>query len=123
MRKRTLTTVLSLLISAPLLAAPAVPGDSAQGEILTDARGMSLYTFDKDSNGLSSCYDACAQNWPPLLAEPGDGADGNFAISERTDGNLQWTYKGAPLYGFIKDQQAGDISGDGLKGVWHLARP
>jgi predicted lipoprotein with Yx(FWY)xxD motif len=123
MRKLTLATALSLLISAPLFAAPAMTGDSTKGEILTDAQGMSLYTFDKDTNGLSACYDACAQNWPPLLAEVGAEADGDFAISERSDGGLQWTYKGAPLYGFVKDQNAGDITGDGLKGVWHLARP
>jgi predicted lipoprotein with Yx(FWY)xxD motif len=123
MRILTLATALSLLISAPLFAAPAMTGDSAKGEVLTDSNGMSLYTFDKDSNGLSACYDACAQNWPPLMADAGAEPEGDFGISERKDGSLQWTYKGAPLYGFVKDEKAGDINGDGLKNVWHLARP
>jgi predicted lipoprotein with Yx(FWY)xxD motif len=96
MRKLALAGALALFINVPLLAAPAMTGDSAKGEILTDSRGMSLYTFDKDSNGLSACYDSCARNWPPLMVEPDAEGDGACAISERTDGSLQWTYPGAP---------------------------
>ena len=41
---------------------------TSAGEILTDANGMTLYTFDKDTAGTSNCYDECAANWPPLIA-------------------------------------------------------
>ena len=37
----------------------------------TDAKGMTLYTFDKDAGGKSACNGPCATNWPPLMA----GAD------------------------------------------------
>ena len=122
MRKQTLATLLCMLISAPLLAAPAMTGTTEKGDVLTNADGMSLYTFDKDSNGVSACYDACAENWPPLMADETAQAEGDYNLTERTDGSRQWTYKGAPLYEFIKDEEAGDVTGDGIKDVWHLAR-
>ena len=45
--------------------------ETSAGEILTDAKGMTLYTFDKDTAGTSNCYDKCAVNWPPLIAAAG----------------------------------------------------
>lgn len=110
-------------LPAALLAAPAMTGSSAKGAILTDAKGMSLYTFDPDTAEKSACTDACAANWPPLAAAASDMAEGEFGILTRADGSRQWTYKGHPLYGWVKDSKPGDITGDGVKGVWHLARP
>lgn len=113
----------TLLATAALAAPPILTGDSAKGPILTDAAGMTLYTFDKDQPDSSACYDACASNWPPLLAGAADQPEGAFGIIPRKDGSRQWTHGGMPLYTWVKDAKPGDISGDGVKEVWHLARP
>lgn len=96
---------------------------NAAGGILGDANGMSLYTFDKDQAGKSNCNGGCAANWPPLLAKDGAKAKGDLSIIKRADNTRQWAYKGQPLYLWINDRKAGDTTGDGVNGVWHLARP
>ena len=72
--------------------------ETSAGEILTDANGMTLYTFDKDTAGTSNCYDECAVNWPPLIAAAGAAADDEYTLVERKDGTMQWAYDGKPLY-------------------------
>ena len=94
---------------------------TSAGEVLTDAKGMTLYTFDKDSAGTSSCYDECATNWPPLIAAAGSAADDEYTPVERKDGTMQWVYDGKPLYLWIKDTKPGETTGDGVGGVWHTA--
>ena len=111
-------------ISAASAAPPTKTGTTTKGPALTDAKGMSLYTFDKDMDGKSACNGPCATNWPGLKAEASDKAEGGYTIIKRDDGSMQWAYKGKPLYTFAKDQKAGDITGDGfLNGAWHLATP
>jgi predicted lipoprotein with Yx(FWY)xxD motif len=90
-------------------------------EVLTDANGMTLYTYDKDTAGVSNCYDKCAVNWPPLFATDGAAAEGDFTIVDRTDGTKMWAFKGMPLYLWIKDTKPGDTTGDGVGEVWHTA--
>lgn len=112
------------IISSASAAPPTKTATTSKGPALTDARGMSLYTFDKDSDGKSACNGPCAANWPALKAEASDSAGNNYTVIARDDGSKQWAYKGKPLYTFVKDQKAGDISGDGfLNGAWHLAQP
>lgn len=123
-----------LLASAVLaIAIPAAKADdyamgavksmkTSQGEILTDANGMTLYTYDKDVKDISNCYDKCAMNWPPLAAEAGAKTDGDYSVVERKDGSMQWAYEGKPLYLWIKDKAPGDMTGDGVGGVWHVAK-
>ena len=91
--------------------------------VLTDANGMALYTFDKDTNGdgKSVCNGDCAVKWPPLMADAGAAAEGDFTVVTRDDGSTMWAYKGWPLYYWYEDVAPGDISGDGVGGVWHLA--
>jgi predicted lipoprotein with Yx(FWY)xxD motif len=118
-------TRFTLPLALALLAAPAFADTMAIMEkdgMLTDANGMTLYTFDADKDGMSTCYDACATNWPPLLAEAGAMADDEYGLTDRTDGTKQWTYKGMPLYLWVKDTKPGDMTGDGVKGVWHVAK-
>ena len=92
--------------------------------VLADAKGMTLYTFDKDMNGMSMCTDKCAQNWPALVAGPNAKPMGDWTIVDRQDGTKQWAYKGKPLYTFVKDMKAGDTMGNGAgNGVWHVAMP
>lgn len=89
--------------------------------VLTDANGMTLYTFDKDAAGVSNCYDSCAQNWPPAIADAGAAADGDFTLVDRTDGTKMWAFKGMPLYLWAKDSKPGDTTGDMVGNVWHTA--
>jgi predicted lipoprotein with Yx(FWY)xxD motif len=90
-------------------------------EVLTSSAGMTLYTFDKDTAGVSNCYDKCASNWPPLMAADDAKADGDFTLVDRTDGTKMWAFKGMPLYLWINDANPGDTTGDGVGGVWHTA--
>jgi predicted lipoprotein with Yx(FWY)xxD motif len=97
--------------------------DTAKGKVFATPDGMTLYTFDKDVDGVSACYNACATQWPPFLAKEGASATGDFGLTTREDGAEQWTYKGQPLYLWMNDRKPGDVTGDGVGGVWHLATP
>lgn len=98
------------------------------GEVLTDAKGLTLYFFDKDEpvKPKSTCNGQCATNWPPLLTSEGSGvADGLDASllgeTVRDDGKTQYTYNSRPLYRFVGDQKSGDTNGQGVGGTWHIA--
>ena len=115
-----------MLIAVPAMAADYLGGTVKSSDIggkmvLTDANGMTLYTFDKDTAGVSNCYNSCAEKWPPLFADAADKAEGDFSLVERTDGTKMWAYKDMPLYYWYEDSAAGDTKGDGVGGVWHLA--
>ena len=106
------------------LAAPSVSVvDTAKGQVLAGEEGKTLYTFKKDTKDASNCYDKCEMNWPPFFAAAGAQADGDYSLVKRKDGKMQWAKGGMPLYYWIKDQKQGDITGDGVMGVWDLARP
>jgi predicted lipoprotein with Yx(FWY)xxD motif len=120
----SVAAIAALAFASAAIAAPAKTGDSAKGKVLTDAKGMTLYTFDKDAGGKSACNGPCATNWPPLKASASDKAEGSYTTIKRDDGATQWAYKGKPLYTWAKDSKPGDITGDGfLNGVWHIAQP
>jgi len=97
------------------------PAKVADG-VFVGANGMTLYTFDKDAGGKSMCNGPCATNWPPLMATSGS-ASGDWSMITRDDGSKQWAYKGKPVYFWVKDQKAGDRTGDGFNSVWHTAKP
>ena len=103
--------------------APVTTVTVSSGEILANSEGFSLYTWDRDESGKSNCYDSCATSWPPLLAENPDSDTEGFSVISRKDGSLQWTQNGQPLYTYVSDEKPGDVSGDGVGGTWHLARP
>ena len=94
------------------------------GSVLADVDGKILYMFTKDTKDTSACYDTCATSWPPLLAdkvEIKDGVDAKMIGStKRTDGAMQVTYNGMPLYYFAKDLKAGDILGQNVGGSWFV---
>lgn len=97
-----------------------------QGNILTDAQGMTLYTFKGDSPGKTTCTDTCATTWPPLTipfntVPSAPGVSGNIGILERPDGKYQVTYNEQALYRYSKDTKAGDTNGNGVDGQWSTA--
>lgn len=103
------------------------------GEYLADADGQALYLFTADKQGAaeSTCYDDCAAAWPPLLTEgePEAGEQADPALLdtfERQDGARQVTYNGWPLYYYVRDQGAGEATGQdvhGFGGEWYLVSP
>jgi predicted lipoprotein with Yx(FWY)xxD motif len=137
--KRNLTISFHACAILAFLAAPAIAQDAgmakvqtdAEGKFLTDGEGMSLYLFEADSENTSTCYDACAEAWPPLLVDgtPVTGGEvdaSKLGTTERTDGSMQVTYNGWPLYYFVKDQAPGDINGQDVEGFgaeWYLVSP
>lgn len=111
---------------APMAAEPAHKiMDIAAGRVLATNRGMTLYFFANDTvAGMSMCNDACARNWPPLVALDDALPTGKWSVVQRSDGLKQWAYHGKPLYGFHEDKRPGDVLGDGrASGAWTVARP
>jgi predicted lipoprotein with Yx(FWY)xxD motif len=112
--------------SVTLLTAHGIPGT-----YLTDGAGRALYMWDADRDGASSCYDACAVDWPPLTvtgaATGGPGVQASLIGSAtRDDGTKQVTYAGWPLYYFRPDVRPGQLSGQGDTGfgaVWWVISP
>ncbi len=124
--------VLSILLSLGLTMHSAKAFESPKdvtvsptkhGEVLADTKGMTLYTFDQDSAGKSVCLDKCAEQWPPLTAGAEATPVGDFSVIERDDGTRQWTYREQPLYGWFRDENPGDTTGHGFRGVWRVAKP
>ncbi|AFD28048.1 MULTISPECIES: hypothetical protein [Deinococcus] len=99
----------------------------ALGSVLTGPNGLTLYTFAKDTTGVSNCTGPCAINWPPLLVSQlpsrGIAVRGALGTLTRADGSKQVTYQGYPLYFWKNDTKAGEASGEGVMNVWTVARP
>jgi predicted lipoprotein with Yx(FWY)xxD motif len=115
-------SALTLVATCANAADPAVRSESG---MLVAPNGMTLYVFDKDTNGggKSLCNGPCANNWPPLLANADSTSSDDYSVIMRDDGSKQWAYKGKPLYFWAKDLQPGEKNGDGFNNVWKVARP
>jgi predicted lipoprotein with Yx(FWY)xxD motif len=101
----------------------------ADGSHLIGYNGMTLYTYDKDPDGVSLCNGQCATNWPPyvitstsVLSNVQAGIGGKVGSITHTDGRMQVTYNGKPLYFWVKDTKSGDANGDGVGG-FSVAKP
>jgi len=115
---------LSLVGSAFAQTASMPAGVKVASGMFTDAKGMTLYTFDNDKEpNKSACAGNCLNNWPVLKAEASDKDMGDWKVITRDDGSKQWAYKGKPLYYFAMDKAPGDKVGDGRGMVWHIAKP
>ena len=101
------------------------------GTVLVDARGRTLYRFEKDRHGRSACYGACAAYWPARTSSAKPRAARGVRASllgviKRTDGKRQVTYAGRPLYTFVGDTRARQTSGQGLTdfgAAWYAVAP
>jgi predicted lipoprotein with Yx(FWY)xxD motif len=111
---------LLVLFSLSAQAQDTIPLKKSNG-VLVDAKGMTVYTFDKDAanSGKSVCTGKCAENWPAVPA--GNATPpAPYSVVTREDGSKQLAYKGKPLYTFAKDKKPGDKSGDKLmNNNWH----
>jgi predicted lipoprotein with Yx(FWY)xxD motif len=100
------------------------------GKLIVDAQGFTLYNFHKDKGTTSSCYEACAEFWPPLTTEGSPKAEGvpagMLGTTKRKDGTVQVTFAGHPLYTFKEDEKPGEANGNDLKAFgdeWYALQP
>src|SRR5919201_4548270 len=99
---------------------------TASARVLVNAQGRTLYVYTLDKPNKSVCYSKCAVAWPPLLVPNGTttvpatmpGIKGKFGVAVRIGSARQLTYDGAPLYLWFKDKKPGDMTGQGVGGVW-----
>lgn len=141
-RSRLVALALALASAALLLSlsAGAASGagratvkthSSSLGKILVDAQGRSLYLFEKDKGKRSACYGQCAKFWPPLLTtgKPTAAAGAKASLlgtTRRSNGSMQVTYAGHPLYLFVEDKKPGATKGEGSKAFgagWYVFSP
>jgi predicted lipoprotein with Yx(FWY)xxD motif len=91
--------------------------------VLTSSKGFTLYSFAPDTSTKSNCNGTCAQNWPPVKGPAtASGVTGTFGTIKRSDGSVQATFDGHPLYAFAGDTAPGQNKGNGLNaagGQWH----
>jgi predicted lipoprotein with Yx(FWY)xxD motif len=130
----SLTYGLSIASASPRSAGTGAKvgvASSTLGRILVDSRGRTLYLFAKDRNGKSSCSGLCAGYWPALTTKGKPKAikgarKALLGTARRSDGRLQVTYRGHPLYRFSGDTGTGQTSGEGLTdfgGGWWVVSP
>jgi predicted lipoprotein with Yx(FWY)xxD motif len=119
--------------SSPAAAAATikVAADAKLGQILVNGEGMTVYLFVADTSTAPTCYTSCAAIWPPVLTTgapvAGTGAKASLlGTTTRTDGKVEVTYAGHPLYYFIQDKKPGDTTGQGVNGfgaLWWVLTP
>jgi len=94
---------------------------SGVGSYLADANGNALYTYGADSSGVSNCSDSCLYTWPIYQATKTTSLPTNVTVITRSDGSMQYVYKGMPLYTFTSDS-SGRVTGDNVSN-FHIAKP
>jgi predicted lipoprotein with Yx(FWY)xxD motif len=122
--------LLGVAVANATASAPAVTSTTALKTgtidgmtVLTNGKGFTLYSFAPDTPTTSKCYGSCAAYWAPVIGSSaaGSGLPGKTATIRRTDGSLQLTYDGHPLYTYIGDSAPGQASGNNVNlngGLW-----
>ena len=116
--------------SSAASSAPAAGGNTVtektigSQQVLTNSQGMTLYWFAIDTSSASKCSGSCATYWPPVTGPvtAGSGVTGTLGTITRSDGTMQATYDGHPLYTYVGDKAPGQAKGNGLNlsgGVWY----
>ena len=130
------TSVSSASTSAPAAASTFAPAaavlkidQTSLGPVLTNAQGLTVYWFAKDTATSSACSGACAAAWPPVIGMPqaasGVKLTGKLGEIKRADGSIQATYDGHPLYLFAGDSKPGQVNGnavDGFGALWYAIK-
>jgi predicted lipoprotein with Yx(FWY)xxD motif len=116
----SLAAIASASTRTSTAAATVKAGGSSLGRIVVDARGHTLYLFEKDTRTRSACSGTCAAYWPPALttgkAVAGPGLKASLlGTIRRNDGRKQVTYAGHPLYRYVLDTRPGQVRGEGLQ--------
>jgi predicted lipoprotein with Yx(FWY)xxD motif len=126
--------------SAPSLLSGSIGGNTTtfvepyktvtSGTVVANGTGYTLYWFSKDTATYTACDDVCVPQWPPATGTPelaaGTTLPGTLGTLRRSNGVIQATYDGHPLYTFAGDFDPGDVGGNGVVqfgGTWHVVRP
>jgi predicted lipoprotein with Yx(FWY)xxD motif len=103
---------------------------TSKGTVLATAQGRTIYWFAIDTPTTSNCSGQCATYWPPVIGTPaamsGTSLPHGFGTITRSDGSIQATYNGHPLYTYMGDTATGQVSGNGLNlsgGLWWAMTP
>jgi predicted lipoprotein with Yx(FWY)xxD motif len=109
-------------------AAPLATARLARSAGFVNAQSHTVCVFDADLSapGTSTCDGTCAAVWPSVAASAATTYPAPFGEITRSDGSLQLTYAGRPLYTFVVDTAPGSIAGNGITSfgnIWHIARP
>jgi predicted lipoprotein with Yx(FWY)xxD motif len=98
--------------------------------VLATSTGLTLYVYGADTASLSApvsaCNGACLAAWPIYNGAPATVPAGLTVADFRTfshGGSTQSTYQGWPVYTFITDTVAGQVSGDGVGGFYAVKIP
>jgi len=120
--------------SASATASEIVIGtaNSQLGTLLTADNGRTVYLFEKDTGSTSTCIGECAANWPPVTTSgmaPTTSGKANASLlgtTTRSDGTVQVTYAGHPIYFFSADTAPGQTNGEGVEAFgaeWYVVSP
>ena len=108
-------------------ATVSVSNHDEYGKLLVGPDKMTLYLFTNDKKSMSTCYDSCAQTWPPLTVKgkpsAGDSVTASLGTTKRKDGSMQVTAAGQPLYYYAPDEKPGDTKGQEVGDVWYVVGP
>lgn len=123
--------VVGSAMAAPAGQSSVTAHSSRFGRVLFDGRGFVLYAFTKDPRGGSACAGACATAWPPYVVgskpKASTGAKAKLVgTTRRSDGRLQATYAGKPLYYYVGDRSPRQIlcqNASEFGGLWLVVRP
>jgi predicted lipoprotein with Yx(FWY)xxD motif len=122
----TAIALTTLAVGTAFAAAPAniTIAQTKLGRVYATAQGMTVYEFKNDNtlSHASACYGNCAVLWPPVPAPSGYVPVKPWGTTTRTNGIKQLTYKGYPLYTWIKDVKPGDVTGQGVHGKWRVVK-
>jgi predicted lipoprotein with Yx(FWY)xxD motif len=94
------------------------------GKVIATRSGKTLYLYTPDAKNKSNCYGSCSSVWPPMMAKgklrAGKGVKSALLKTTlRKNGKRQVTYNGHPLYQYVGDSNAGQVSGEGYQGIWY----
>ena len=128
-------SVIALVLLGAAVAGAGAPATASAGggltavqiggvSVLANARGLTLYWFAPDTATRSVCNGSCAAYWPPVKGPvtAGPGVTGRLGTIKRSDGSVQATYDGHPLYTYVGDGAPGQAHGNNLNlngGLWH----
>lgn len=118
-------------LPATAASAPVQPASTSLGKVLVNSKGRTVYVFAADPKGKSTCRGACAAAWPPVIVSSKnvgkpDGGAARLGTITRSDGRLQLTVNGRPVYTFTGDSAKGDVNGQGIDGFgarWWVVGP
>lgn len=119
----------ALATSSALTLGSATNATLGKAAVISPA-GRTLYALSPETGKHLLCKSAeCFKLWPPVTVKSSkvklkaaSGVQGRLGILKRSNGTLQVTLRGEPLYRFSGDSGKGQAHGQGIEsfgGKWH----